>query len=160
MDRDGVNDWRVDGTMLHLLVAAASPLDGQLFHGIENFPSRQDMPEYCVQIIEMRLSLIANEELGSIGIGSLIGHADRAPPGMSIGRMEFVRKGHGTPNTFSPLGPRFLGRVAHLNHEPLDIPMSNGPIVGVTRRQGQEVKGRPRRRVTIYFQLNVTQARV
>jgi hypothetical protein len=97
MDRDGVDDWRVDGTMLHLLVAAASPLDRQLFHGIENFPPRQDMPEYCVQIIEMRLSLIANEELGSVG------HHQKQPAFLGLVHATLGLNGHNTLSNLSVL---------------------------------------------------------
>lgn len=102
----------------------------QLCQRLQALVSNQ-LPEHRVQPVQMRGLVEQNEELGSVGVGPLVGHADDAPLVVSQHGPDLVFEGRAVngPAALGVVGRGGVGGCPGLHHEGRDHAVEGGSVV-------------------------------
>ena len=110
-----------------------------------------------MQIIQMRLLVVQDEELGAIRIRPFIRHAQHTALVVDIVGMELVGKWHWSPNTLATLDARLVLGAATLDHETANVAMKVGIVIGTRCAKGEKIKRRAWTSVAVNLQLEIAQ---
>ena len=70
MDGNLLDDGWIDRSVLQLLLGSRRPEHRKVFHFVQYIPAVQQATKDSVEVVQMGLSLIADEELGPIRVGT------------------------------------------------------------------------------------------
>ena len=103
----------------------------------------------------MRLRVVKDEELRSIGIGSFVCHTEDPALVMNIVGMKLIGKGNIAPDRLAAFYTCFVFCAPRLHHKLFDISVEYCSIVGSRCSESEKVKSCSRTSVAEYFELNV-----
>lgn len=101
----------------------------------------KELSEYGVEPVQVRRSGEGDEELATVGVGPLVGHADDPPLVVTQSRSDLVLKGAAEdgPSALGVVGRVGMGWGAGLRHEGRDQAVERGAVIIGGRAEGEEV---------------------